>query len=112
MIYGKDFIELIGSHAIGAQILFFAAATFAPYFLSFGLPCAQRTVISLGMATRNIGAAAAPLFAIPGIDQRVIVMVSFGMIMQVSFAFGAATWFGRLGGGAEASGIASGGTKL
>lgn len=95
VIYGKEFLDLIGSHAIGAQFLFFAVATLGPYFLSFGVPRAQRTVMSLGMATRNLGAAAAPLFAIPGIDQRVVVMVSFGMVMQVSFSIGAATWFAR-----------------
>lgn len=94
-VYGKQFLELIGSHAIGAQLLFFAVATVAPYLLGFGLPRAQRTVISLGMATRNLGAAFAPLFAIPGVDQRAIVMVAFGVLMQASFSFAAATWYGR-----------------
>lgn len=94
-VYGKEFLELVGSHAIGAQVLFFAGATLAPYWLSIGLPRGQRTVISLGMATRNLGAAFAPLFAIPGIDQRAIVMVAFGVLMQSTFSFGAATFYGR-----------------
>lgn len=94
-VYGKEFVELIGSHAIGAQVLFFAAATVAPYWLGFGLPRAQKTVLSLGMATRNLGAAFAPLFAIPGVDQRAIVMVAFGVLMQASFSFAAATYLGR-----------------
>ena len=95
VVYGKEFLELIGSHAIGAQVLFFTAATLAPFWLGLGLPRAQRKVMSLGMATRNLGAAFAPLFAIPGVDQRAIVMVAFGVLMQASFSFGAATYYGR-----------------
>jgi bile acid:Na+ symporter, BASS family len=95
VLYGKEFLELVGSHAIGAQFLFFGAATIGPYLLGFGLPRAQKTVMSLGMATRNLGAAFAPLFAIPGIDQRAIVMVAFGVLMQAAFSFGAAIMYGR-----------------
>ena len=95
VVYGKEFLTLVGSHAIGAQILFFAAATVGPYVLGFGIPRTQRVVMSLGMATRNLGAAFAPLFAIPGVDQRAIVMVAFGVLMQASFSFAAATFYGR-----------------
>jgi bile acid:Na+ symporter, BASS family len=95
VIYGKKFAALGGSHAIGAQLVFFALATVAPYLLSFGLPRAQRAVVSLGMATRNLGAAFAPLFAVKDVDQRAIVMVALGVIMQAAFSFGAATIYGR-----------------
>jgi bile acid:Na+ symporter, BASS family len=96
LIYGKQFLALEGSYAIGAQIVFFSVATIAPYLLTFGIPREQRTVISLGMATRNLGAAFAPLFTAPGIDQRAIVMVALGVIMQTAFSFGAATCYRRL----------------
>lgn len=95
VIYGREFMDLVGSYSIGAQVLFFATATVGPYLFSFGLPRAQRTVISLGMATRNLGAAFAPLFAIPGTDRRAIVMVALGVLMQTTFSFAAATWYGR-----------------
>lgn len=94
-IYGKQFVGLAGSQAIGAQFIFFTIATVAPYLLSFGLPRRQKSVISLGMATRNLGAAFAPLFAIPDADQRSLVMVALGVLMQTAFAFGAATFYGR-----------------
>lgn len=95
LVYGKGFVELFGSHAIGAQILLFAAATVGPYLLGFGLPRTQRVVMSLGMATRNIGAALASLFAIPGVDRRAIVMVAFGVLMQAAASFSAASFYGR-----------------
>lgn len=54
-----------------------------------------RTVLSLGMATRNLGAAFALLFAVPGFDQRATVMVALGVLMQAAFPFGATTMYRR-----------------
>ena len=95
VIYGKAFLGLVGANAIGVQILFFSAAAVGPYLLGFGLPRGQKIVLSLGMCTRNVGAALAPLFAVPDVDQRAIVMVSFGVLMQAAFSFAAASYFGR-----------------
>ena len=94
-IYGKDFISAVGTYAIGAQIIFFAITTAASYTFSFGLPSTQKSVLSLGMTTRNLGAAFAPLFAIPEMDRRAIVMVALGVPMQTIFALLAARWFGK-----------------
>ncbi len=101
VIYGEDFLGLVGSYAIGAQLLFFMAATAGPYLLGFGLPGPQKTVMSLGMATRNLGAAFAPLFSAHNADQRAIVMVALGVLMQATFSFLAASWFARRSGEAE-----------
>jgi BASS family bile acid:Na+ symporter len=95
VVYGKGFVGAIGSYAIGAQILFFSVATAASYGLSFGLPQAQKSVLALGMSTRNLGAAFAPLFAISAVDQRAIVMVALGVPMQTIFSLLAARWFAR-----------------
>ena len=95
VVYGKAFLGLVGSYAIGVQILFFSAATILPYFLSPGLADSRKSVLSLGMATRNLGAAFAPLFTAHTENRNAIVMVAFGVLMQASFSFGAATWYGR-----------------
>ena len=95
VVYGKEFLGLAGSYAIGVQILFFTVATLAPYFLSVGLPAGEKSVLSLGMATRNLGAAFAPLFTAHSENRHAIVMVAFGVLMQAGFSFAAATWFGR-----------------
>lgn len=47
------------------------------------------------MATRNIGAALAPLFSITEMDQRAIVMVVLGFPIMVIFGLLAVKWFGR-----------------
>jgi BASS family bile acid:Na+ symporter len=76
-------------------MLFFSLVTAGSYGLSFGLPQVQKSVLSLGMATRNIGAALAPLFAVADADQRAIVMVALGVPMQTIFSLLAARWFSR-----------------
>jgi BASS family bile acid:Na+ symporter len=95
VVYGKDFISAVGTYAFGTQILFFSVATAAAYGLSFGLPQTQKSVLALGMATRNIGAALAPLLAVPDTDQRALVMVAIGVPMQTIAALLAARWFAR-----------------
>lgn len=95
ILYGKGFLGAVGTYAIGAQILFFSIATAASYAFSFGLPQRQRSVIALGMSTRNIGPALAPLFALPDVDQRAIVMVALGVPMQTFFSLLASRWFSR-----------------
>jgi BASS family bile acid:Na+ symporter len=95
IVYGKGFISAVGTYAIGTQILFFLLSVLGSYWLSFGLAQGQKTVLSLGMATRNIGAALAPLFAIAGVDQRAIVMVALGVPMQTIASILTARWMAR-----------------
>ncbi|MGE5296541.1 MAG: bile acid:sodium symporter family protein [Solirubrobacterales bacterium] len=95
VVYGKGFIGAVGTYAIGTQILFFSVGTVASYCFSPGLKQGQKSVLSLGMTTRNLGAAFAPLFAISSVDQRAIVMVALGAPMQTIFSLLAARWFAR-----------------
>jgi BASS family bile acid:Na+ symporter len=93
VVYGKGFIGAVGTYAIGAQLLFFSVATTASYGLSFGLPRNQKSVLVLGISTRNLGAALAPLFAVQAVVRRAIVMVALGVPMQTIFSLLAARWF-------------------
>ena len=105
IIYGQAFIGSAGSYATLTQVLFYAAVTAGSYALAFGLPQAQKSVLSLGVCTRNLGAAFAPLFAVAGVDERAIVMVALGVPLQTIAAFVAARAFGaRADRGAAAGG--------
>jgi BASS family bile acid:Na+ symporter len=95
VVYGKGLLGVPGTYALAAQLIFFFVLTAFSYWLGFGLPHEQKIVLSAGMATRNLGAALAPLFAIADIDQRAIVMVVLGLPVMVVFALLAAKWFGR-----------------
>lgn len=94
-IYAGDFVGAFGTFAIGAQILFTTLVTAGSYFLGAGLADKQKSVLSLGVCTRNIGAAIAPLFAAAGTDRRAIAMCVLGLPVQVIFAYGAARLMAR-----------------
>jgi len=86
-----------------AQVIFYAVVTAGAYAFAVGLPPSQKSVLALGVCTRNLGAALAPLFAMAGIDERVIVMVALGVPLQTIAAVVAARVFGARAGGCAAS---------
>jgi BASS family bile acid:Na+ symporter len=104
-IYGKEIIGAIGSFAIASQILFYGIITVASYALSFGLPRSQKSALSLGVCTRNIGAAIAPLFSTAGTDQRAIVMCAIAVPVTILCAFLAAKIFGNIAQKKHAMGV-------
>jgi bile acid:Na+ symporter, BASS family len=95
VVYGKGLLAVPGSLAVVAQFIFFFVMAAFTYWLGFGLRHDQKIVLSIGMATRNLGAALAPLFSIADMDQRAIVMVVLALPIMVVFARLAARWFGR-----------------
>jgi bile acid:Na+ symporter, BASS family len=97
IVYGKQLLSVRGSLAVAAQLLFFLIVTTFTYWFGFGLKPEQKIVLSAGMATRNCGAALAPLLSIPDADQRAIVMVVLGIPMMAIFGFLSARWFGHPG---------------
>ena len=94
VIYGKAFIGSAGSYATLTQVIFYVVVTAGSYALAFGLPQNQKSVLALGVCTRNLGAAFAPLFAVAGVDERAIVMVALGVPLQTIAAVVAARVFG------------------
>ncbi|MBP0464198.1 bile acid:sodium symporter [Roseomonas sp. PWR1] len=86
VIYGNGLLGLGGTFAVAAQCLFFATVATVTYLLAFGLPHEERIVLSIGLTTRNIGAAIAPLLAVPEPDQQAAIMVVLGLPLMVGFA--------------------------
>ena len=91
-IYGRGLVGSIGTFAIAAQAIFFSVALLSAHLAGFGLRPEQRAILTLGNATRNVGAALAPLLEIADFDQRTIVMVVLAVPIQIAFAWTAA-WF-------------------
>lgn len=96
LIYGRDFLSAIGTYAIAAQILYCALVTVGSYTLGFGLVRSERSVLALGVGTRNIGAAIAPLFAAGNTDRRAIAMCALAVPITVISSLVAAKYFARL----------------
>jgi BASS family bile acid:Na+ symporter len=95
IIYGKSLISSAGSFFLAAQLAFFIIVSIATYIFSFGLKREEKVVLTLGMITRNLGAALAPLYAVAAIDERAIVMVVLAIPLQFIFAAIAARRFKR-----------------
>lgn len=95
LLYGRGFADSLGSFAMGSQLLFLSLLTAVSHGCARGLGQAQRSVLSLGLAMRNVGAAIAPLLVAPAVDPRAIVMVALGVPVQLAWSLLAAAWFAR-----------------
>ena len=95
LVYSKDLLSAVGEYAILTLIVFFLITITASYLLSFGLPRNQKSVLSLGVSTRNLGAAFATLSSMSQIDQRATVIVALAVPIQIIISLIAARFFGR-----------------
>lgn len=66
----------------------------AAHAMGSGMPPRQRSVVSLGAGTRNLGAALAPLLVTPP-DPRTMVMVALAVPITLALTYGAAIWLAR-----------------
>ena len=87
--YARGFLNSIGAYAIVTQLLFYAISSAASYWLSPGLKAGQKSVLSLGMSTRNLGDAFAPFLGIAHVDQQAMVMVAIAIPIQLLWRFAA-----------------------
>jgi BASS family bile acid:Na+ symporter len=96
VLYWRDLLSAVGSYAIGAQILYYCLLAVAAYGLSFGLSHEKKSTLVLGISTRNVGAAMAPLLSVEGSDERATVMCIMAVFITLAVGFGAAYLLGRL----------------
>lgn len=74
-IYGKEMLTTIGSFAPGAWILFMVLMAILPYVIGFRLDQSQKSVIALGMSSRNISAGFVAFFGISNPPDGMFLMV-------------------------------------
>ncbi len=89
-LYGRAMLNTAGSYALLSMTLFMVGMGLITYRFGFGLKEAERTVMALGMGTRNIAAVLAGALAIPNADPRIVVMVIMWTLWSVVLAFAAA----------------------
>jgi BASS family bile acid:Na+ symporter len=86
VLYGKAMLDTAGSLALLSMTLFMTGIGWITYRFGFGLKQAQRSVMSLGMGTRNIAAVFAAALAIPNADPRILTMVVMWTLWSVVLA--------------------------
>jgi len=98
VLYGSAMLNTAGSFALLSMTLFMVGMALITYRFGFGLKQAQRSVMALGMGTRNIAAVLAAALAIPNADPRIVVMVIMWTLWSVVLAAIGANIFARQAG--------------
>jgi BASS family bile acid:Na+ symporter len=106
LIYGRGMLNTAGSLALLSMTLFMVGMAIVTYRFGFGASQAQRSVMALGMGTRNIAAVLAAALAIPNADPRIVVMVVMWTLWSVVLAAIGANLFARRVGKTLAAGAA------
>jgi BASS family bile acid:Na+ symporter len=86
VLYGPSMLDTAGSFALLSMTLFMVGMGLITYLVGFGMQPAQKSVMSLGMGTRNIAAVLAAALAIPDGDTRIVVMVVMWTLWSVVLA--------------------------
>ena len=95
LLYGRGMLDTAGSMALLSMTVFMVAMALITYRFGFGLKQNQRSVMALGMGTRNIAAVLAAALAIPNADPRIVVMVIMWTLWSVVLAAIGARIFAR-----------------
>jgi BASS family bile acid:Na+ symporter len=96
VIYGRGMLNTAGELAFLALNLFMIGMGLITYCVGFGMKQNQRSVMALGMGTRNIAAVLAAALAIPNGDPRIVVMTIMWTLWSVVLAAVGAKIFAKL----------------
>jgi BASS family bile acid:Na+ symporter len=95
ILYTQQMIETAGSFALLSMTLFMVGMGIITYKFGFGIGQSERSVMSLGMGTRNIAAVFAGVLAIPNGDPRMMAMVIMWTLWSVVLAAIGARVYGK-----------------
>jgi BASS family bile acid:Na+ symporter len=101
VIYGRGMLNTAGSFALLSMTLFMVGMGLITYRFGFGMKQNQRSVMGLGMGTRNVAAVLAAALAIPNADARIVVMTVMWTLWSVVLAAIGAQVFARQASGTE-----------
>jgi bile acid:Na+ symporter, BASS family len=85
-IYGRGMLNTAGQFALLSMTLFMVGMGLITYRFGFGMKQNQRSVMALGMGTRNVAAVLAAALAIPNGDPRIVVMTVMWTLWSVILA--------------------------
>jgi BASS family bile acid:Na+ symporter len=85
--FGKGIIVSAGSYALASLLLFYALATVGSWYSAYSFPYERRSVLTLGIVSRNSGPAVAIAVSIPNLPGETFVLIGMGIIVQVVLSF-------------------------
>jgi len=98
VVFARPMLNTVGSFALLSVILFMVVIALISYLFGFGLKQSQRSVMSLGMLTRNSGPALIAALAIPNADSHILTLIVLLNLGGFVLSPIAAAIFGKLAG--------------
>ena len=98
VVYAREMIATVGSFALLSMTVFMVVMGLITYRFGFGLRQNQRSVMSLGMLTRNGSVVLIAAVAIPNVDPVLITFIIMYILWSVVLAAIAARIFGKQAG--------------
>jgi BASS family bile acid:Na+ symporter len=105
LIYGRGMLNTAGSFALLSMTVFMVGMGLITYRFGFGMKQNQRSVMALGMGTRNVAAVLAAALAIPNADPGIVVMTIMWTLWSVVLAAIGAKIFAKQAGKTVAGGL-------
>jgi len=93
--FGSGIVLSAGSFALASLLLFYLLVTAGTWYSSYKFPFEQRSVLTLGVLSRNSGPAVAIAVSIPDLASETFVLIGLGIIVQVAMSFPLAKRGGR-----------------
>jgi len=82
LLYAKGILLSVGSLALLAHLLFYVIVTAGAFASAFGMPPGQKSVLGIGICSRNSGPAFATALSIPDVDGKTLVMCGLAILVQ------------------------------
>ena len=98
VLYGPEMLATAGSLALLAMTIFMVVMGLITYRFGFGLKESQRSVMALGMGTRNFAAVFAAVLTVPDLDPLAITMIVMWVLWSIVLSAIAARIFGKWAG--------------
>jgi BASS family bile acid:Na+ symporter len=98
VLYWQPMLDTAGSFALLAMTIFMVVMGLITFRFAFGLKQNQRSVMSLGMLTRNFAAVLTASLTIPNADPRIVTMIIMWVLWSVVLSAIAARIFGKQAG--------------
>ena len=97
-LYGPEMLATAGSFALLSMTIFMVVMGLITYRFGFGLKQNQRSVMALGMLTRNFAAVLIAVLTVPDLDPLVITMIVMWVLWSIVLSAVAARIFGKQAG--------------
>jgi predicted Na+-dependent transporter len=98
VLYGPEMLATAGSFALLSMTIFMVGMGLITYRFGFGLKQDQRSVMALGMGSRNFAAVLAAVLTVPNADPRILTMIVMWVLWSIVLAAIGARIFGKQAG--------------